>query len=56
MSTLLKKLGYRDEGLFRDRWNVYGEWRDSVMFGLLKSDWRGVTGNYAISNNKSKSK
>ena len=28
------------EGLFRERWFVYGEWQDSVMLGLLKQDWR----------------
>lgn len=36
---LLEKLGFRQEGLFRERWRVYGEWQDSVMLGLLKSDW-----------------
>lgn len=36
---LLEKLGFRREGLFRDRWYVYGEWQDSVMLGLLKTDW-----------------
>lgn len=38
--ALLKKLGFRKEGLFRDRWNVYGEWCDSVMLGLLATEWR----------------
>ena len=37
---LLEKLGFRQEGLFRDRWFVYEEWQDSVMLGLLKPDWR----------------
>lgn len=36
---LLEKLGFRQEGLFRERWFVYGEWQDSVMLGLLRSDW-----------------
>ncbi len=36
---LLEKLGFKREGLFRDRWFVYNEWQDSVMLGLLKQDW-----------------
>lgn len=36
---LLEKLGFKREGLFRERWFVYGEWQDSVMLGLLKQDW-----------------
>ena len=36
---LLEKLGFRREGLFRERWYVYGQWQDSVMLGLLKTDW-----------------
>jgi len=32
---LLEKLGFEREGLFRDRWRVYGEWQDSVMLALL---------------------
>jgi len=37
---LLEKLGFSREGLFRERWRVYDEWQDSVMFGLLKQDWQ----------------
>jgi ribosomal-protein-alanine N-acetyltransferase len=36
---ILEKLGFQREGLFRDRWCVYGEWQQSVMLGLLKQDW-----------------
>lgn len=39
---LLQRLGFRQEGLFRERWLVYGEWQDSVMLGLLKSDWEAI--------------
>lgn len=35
--AVLEKLGFQREGLFRDRWCVYGEWQDSVMLALLKS-------------------
>lgn len=37
---LLEKLGFKREGMFRDRWFVYNEWQDSVMLGLLKQDWQ----------------
>lgn len=40
---LLGKLGFENEGLFRQRWNVYGEWQDSVMLGLLKPDWQRLS-------------
>ena len=33
---LLEKLGFEREGLFHDRWRVYGEWQDSVMLALIK--------------------
>jgi RimJ/RimL family protein N-acetyltransferase len=36
---LLERLGFEREGLFRQRWRVYGQWQDSVMLGLLKADW-----------------
>ena len=32
---VLEKLGFEREGLFRDRWLLYGKWVDSVMLGLL---------------------
>ena len=38
--ALLEKLGFRREGLFRDRWWVHGKWHDSVMLGLLHEDYR----------------
>ena len=38
--TLLEKLGFQHEGMFRQRWRVYGEWQDSAMLGLLKPDWQ----------------
>lgn len=42
--ALLKKLYFREEGLFRQRWRVYGAWQDSLMFGLLSSDWQARSG------------
>ncbi len=36
---LLERLGFAREGYLRERWFTYGEWRDSVLFGLLASDF-----------------
>ena len=36
---ILQKMGFKREGLFKDRWFVYDEWQDSVMLGLLKHEW-----------------
>lgn len=38
--NLLKRLGFRDEGLLRQRWRVGDEWQDSQLLGLLAPDWR----------------
>lgn len=38
--ALLRKFGFRQEGRFRERWRQGDEWRDSMMFSLLASDWR----------------
>lgn len=37
---LVESLGFRQEGLFRQRWFVNDELQDSVMHGLLARDWR----------------
>ena len=38
----LERLGFRIEGLLRERWLVSGERSDSLMLGLLASEWRGA--------------
>ena len=38
--ALLERLGFRREGLARERWLTFGTWKDSVMLGLLRADWR----------------
>ena len=38
--ALLARFGFRREGLARERWCVNGEWRDSVLLGLLAADYR----------------
>ena len=36
----LEALGFRREGYLRQRWHVAGELQDSVLLGLLASDWQ----------------
>lgn len=37
---LLERLGFRREGLLRERWNVGGELQDAVFLGLLAREYR----------------
>jgi len=37
--ALLKKFGFKREGIFRERWLVQGKWHDSDMLGLLRSEY-----------------
>ena len=36
----VERLGFRREGLLRERWKVNGELQDSVFLGLLSHQWR----------------
>lgn len=38
--ALLETLGFEREGYLRERWLMEGETQDSVLLGLLESDWR----------------
>lgn len=38
-ARVLQALGFRQEGLLRERWQVAGEVSDSALYGLLRSDW-----------------
>jgi RimJ/RimL family protein N-acetyltransferase len=38
--AVLERLGFRREGLLRERHIVAGEIQDSVMLGLLARQWR----------------
>ncbi len=38
---VVTRLGFRQEGLLRERWIVDGETSDSLMMGLLAHEWRG---------------
>jgi RimJ/RimL family protein N-acetyltransferase len=33
------RLGFRQEGLLRERWHVNGEVQDSLFYGLLRREW-----------------
>ena len=37
---ILDRMGFRREGLLRERWNVGGAIQDSVILGLLAREWR----------------
>ena len=37
----LTRLGFREEGVLRERWIVAGEKSDTAYYGLLASDWSG---------------
>lgn len=42
-SRLLLRLGFRQEGHLRRDLLVRGEWRDSLVFGMLVEEWRAGT-------------
>lgn len=37
---VLEKLGFRREGRLRQNFQVRGQWRDSDLFALLRSEWQ----------------
>jgi len=36
----VERLGFRQEGLLRERWHVNGEIQDSLFYGLLRREWQ----------------
>jgi RimJ/RimL family protein N-acetyltransferase len=38
-AKLLKRMGFQEEGILRERWIVAGEVSDTAFYGLLRSDW-----------------
>lgn len=41
---LLVRLGFSEEGMARQYLKIAGQWHDHVLYGLLRSDWRGEAG------------
>ena len=39
---LLKRLGFRQEGYLREEWETHIGVRDSLIFGLLRSEWQNI--------------
>jgi RimJ/RimL family protein N-acetyltransferase len=39
---LVERVGFRREGLLRQRWHVAGEVTDSAIYGLLRSEYVGM--------------
>ncbi|ROZ76245.1 N-acetyltransferase [Ramlibacter sp. WS9] len=42
-AELLERLGFVQEGLLRQRWDLKGEVSDSGLYGLLRADWNRRT-------------
>ena len=40
---ILERLGFRREGHLRERYHQDGEWRDAVLLGLLRREWREIS-------------
>lgn len=38
----LERLGFRQEGLLRERWHVNGELQDAFLYGLLRREWQAL--------------
>jgi ribosomal-protein-alanine N-acetyltransferase len=38
-ARVLERLGFRHEGLLRERWIVGGQICDTAFYGLLRRDW-----------------
>ncbi len=38
----VERLGFKQEGYLRERWQVNGEIQDTVFYGLLRPDWEAL--------------
>jgi ribosomal-protein-serine acetyltransferase len=47
-AAVLQRLGFRHEGTLREAMQLYGDFRDLQVFGLLKSDWERENGHEKI--------
>jgi RimJ/RimL family protein N-acetyltransferase len=41
---VLERLGFRREGVLRERWHLHGELQDAALYGLLAREWRAAPG------------
>ncbi|CAN5826363.1 GNAT family N-acetyltransferase [soil metagenome] len=48
----VERLGFKQEGYLRERWQVNGEIQDSLFYGLLRPEW-GATSVASLSSRKS---
>lgn len=39
---VLRRLGFKQEGLLRERWSLKGEISDSALYGLLRHEWEAA--------------
>ena len=43
MKQILAKVGFTPEGRLREAWrDGEGQWFDTVIFGMLRTDWHGI--------------
>jgi len=47
--ALLQKLGFRQEGHFRESYQVNGAWHDEVQYALLHQEWQALHQETAVS-------
>jgi len=47
-AKLLQGLGFQKEGILRERWRATGEVQDSVIYGLLRREWKGAENCYRV--------
>lgn len=45
---LLEVLGFQKKGYFRERWVAGGETQDSLLYGLLRRDWKSLGAAYEV--------
>ena len=38
--SLLEKVGFKKEGVVRKSMFIYGEWRDMLLYSILREEWK----------------
>jgi RimJ/RimL family protein N-acetyltransferase len=53
MQTVLSAVGFTQEGRLRDAWRgADGQWFDTMIYGILRSDWDSATASGRHSDNE----